>query len=233
MNICGAKMIWAPGVTLCDGIAYEYAQTHKLIPVTHDFEQDIIACAKNISKRYMGSRKRSDTLETIALTIYDSMKKVHGLGKRERLLLQIATRLHDCGKYISLMTLGECSYSIIMGTEIIGLSHAEREIVANVVKYNHLDFEYYETIGKKSELDKNSYLVIAKLTAILRLANGLDRSHKQKFRNIRATVKDSELILSVDTDLDITLERGLFSAKADFFEEVYSIRPVIHQRRIS
>ena len=30
------------------------------------------------------------------------------------------------------MTLGECSYSIIMGTEIIGLSHAEREIVANV-----------------------------------------------------------------------------------------------------
>ena len=232
MNICGAKMIWAPGVTLCDGIAYEYAQTHKLIPVTHDFEQDIIACARNISKRYMGSRKRSDTLEAIALTIYDSMKKVHGLGKRERLLLQIATRLHDCGKYISLMTLGECSYSIIMGTEIIGLSHTEREIVANVVKYNHLDFEYYETIGKKSELDKSSYLVIAKLTAILRLANGLDRSHKQKFRNIRATVKDSELILSVDTDLDITLERGLFSAKADFFEEVFSIRPVIHQRKI-
>ncbi len=232
-GICDAKMIWAPGVTLCDGIAYEYAQAHKLIPVTHDFEQDIIACARNISKRYMGSRKRSDTLEEIALTVYDSMKKIHGLGKRERLLLRIATRLHDCGKYISLMTLGECSYSIIMGTEIIGLSHAEREIVANIVKYNHMDFEYYEKISRISGLDKSAYLVIAKLTAILRVANGLDRSHKQKFRNIRATLKEDELILSVDADVDITLERGLFMTKADFFEEVYSIRPVIHQKKTS
>ena len=37
----------------------------------------------------------------------------------------------------SLSDVGECSYSIIMATEIIGLSHMEREIVANVVKYNH------------------------------------------------------------------------------------------------
>lgn len=231
-NICGAKMIWAPGVTLCDGIAYEYAQSRNLVPLTHDFEQDIIACARNISKRYMGSRKRSDTLEDITLTIFDSMKKVHGLGKRERLLLQIAARLHDCGKYISMMNLGECSYSIIMGTEIIGLSHMEREIVANIVKYNHMDFEYYESIGKNTELDRESYLVIAKLTAILRLANALDRSHKQKFRDIRASVKEGQLILSVDTDLDITLERGMFSEKADFFEEVYSVRPVIRQRKL-
>ena len=43
--------------------------------------------------------------------------------------------------------LGECSYSIIMATEIIGLSYEERQIVANVVKYNHLDFDYYETSG--------------------------------------------------------------------------------------
>lgn len=47
-----------PGVTLCDGIAYEYAQDHKIILPEHDFEQDILACAQNIGKRYMGSRKR-------------------------------------------------------------------------------------------------------------------------------------------------------------------------------
>ncbi|HBA69997.1 MAG TPA: exopolyphosphatase, partial [Lachnospiraceae bacterium] len=84
-----------------DGIAYEYAQDNKIILPEHDFEQDIIACAQNISKRYMGSKKRGETLEKIALTIFDSMKKVHGLGQRERLLLRLATLLHDCGKYIS------------------------------------------------------------------------------------------------------------------------------------
>ncbi len=77
-KVMDANLIWAPGVCLCDGISYEYGEKTKLIKANHDFEQDIIACAQNISKRYMGSRRRSETLEQIALTIYDSMKKVHG-----------------------------------------------------------------------------------------------------------------------------------------------------------
>lgn len=231
MEIMGADLLWAPGVCLCDGIAYEYAESHKLITIDHDFEKDILASVANINKRYMGSRKRSESMENVALTIFDSMKKVHGLKNRERFLLQLAARLYDCGKYISMVNVGECSYSIIMATEIIGLSHQEREMVANIVKYNRVDFDYYSEIGTRSQLDRNAYLVIAKLTAILRLANGLDRSHKQKFKTIKAQMKDSELILSVDTAADITLEKGLLADKAQFFEEVFSIRPVIRQKR--
>lgn len=230
-QVMNAKLIWAPGATLCDGIAYEYGEKSGFLKSGHDFKQDIIACAQNISKRYMGSRRRSETLEQIALTIYDSMKKMHGLGKRERLLLQIATLLHDCGKYISLVNLGECSYNIIMSTEIIGLSHMEREIVANVVKYNHMEFDYYEAMGKEGTLDKQSYLTIVKLTAILKIANGLDRSHKQKFKDVKTTLKDQQLIITVDTSVDITLEKGLFQKRAEFFEEVYSVKPVIRQRQ--
>lgn len=232
METMGAELIWAPGVTLCDGIAYEYAEKNKIITSPHNFEQDIIACAQNISKRYRGSRKRSETLEQIALRIFDSTRRIHGLGRRERLLLQLSTILHDCGKYISLVNLGECSYSIIMATEIIGLSHREREVVANVVKYNHLDFDYYEEMGRYGDLDRESYLVIAKLTAILRLANGLDRSHKQKFKDVRITLKEGRLVITVDTNEDITLEKGLFDARAAFFLEVYNVRPVIKQRRM-
>ncbi len=230
IEVMNAEMLWAPGMTLCDGMAYEYAQENKIVLPEHDFEQDIIACAQNISKRYMGSKKRGETLEKIALTIFDSMKKVHGLGQRDRLLLRLATLLHDCGKYISMTNLGECSYSIIMATEIIGLSHMEREIVANVVKFNHEEFEYYD-VSKASTLDQESYLRIAKLTAILRVANGLDRSHKQKFKDVKTILKDDVLTITVDTKEDITLEKGMFNHRADFFEEVYSVKPVIKQKR--
>ncbi len=229
MNSMGAELIWAPGVTLCDGIAYEYGEKNKIVAADHDFEKDIIACAQNVSKRYRGNRKGGETLEQIALNIFDSTRKIHGLEKRERLLLQLSTILHDCGKYISMVNLGECSYSIIIATEIIGLSHLEREIVANVVKYNHLEFDYYEAMNSNT-MDKESYLKIAKLTAILRLANGLDRSHKEKFKNIKITLKEEKLLITVDTQEDITLEKGLFDARADFFEEVYNIRPVIRRK---
>ena len=111
-----------------------------------------------------------------------------------------------------MVNLGECSYHIIMATEIIGLSHLEREIVANVVKYNHIEFEYYETMEKLSMLDRESYI---------------------KFKDVKITMKEDKLIFTVDTDEDITLEKGLFGARADFFEEVYNIRPVIKRKRFS
>ena len=230
--LLGAEKIWAPGVTLCDGIAYEYAELHKLLTGEHDFEKDIIACAMNISKRYMGSRKRAETLEKIALTIFDSMKRVHGLGKRERLYLRLAALLHDCGKYITMVNLGEASYNIVMATEIIGLSHREREIVANVVKFNHSSFLYYGQMGSDTiNIDRGAYLIIAKLTAILRIANSLDRSHKQKLKGVKAQLRDNQLVLTVDTQEDITLEKGFFEARTGFFQEVFSIQPVLKQKK--
>ncbi|MCR5594303.1 MAG: HD domain-containing protein [Lachnospiraceae bacterium] len=229
-NISDIKTIWIPGVTLGDGMAYDYAEAHKFVNEGHDFEADIVSSAKSLSKKYMGSRKRSETLESIALGIFDATKKVHGMGRRERLLLRIATLLHDCGKFISMANLGECSYNIIMYSEIIGLSHTEREIVANVVKYNHLEYSYQDVLLHTSDLDRDACLAIAKLIAILRLANGLDRSHKQKFKDVKIALKDDELIFTINNPVDITLEKGLFYNRAEFFDEVFSIHPVIRQK---
>lgn len=231
MNVTGANVIWSPGVTLCDGIAYEYAETKGILKSSHDFENDIVACALQISKRYMGSRKRAQTLEKIALTIFDATKDIHGLDERDRLLLRISTYLHDCGKYVSMINLAECSYNIIKATEIIGISHKERLIIANTVMYNQMLFDYFDDFDPEDHLDKSDHKKVAKLTAILRLANGLDRSHKMKFKEIEVSIKDNKMFINVETDEDITLEKGLFGNRADFFEEVYNLQPVIVQKR--
>lgn len=226
----GAEFIWTPGIKLSDGIAYDYAEKNEIIKVKHNFENDILAAAKNIGKRYINNKTHTEILNEISLKIFDSIVRVHGMGKRERLLLQIAVILHDCGKYISLSQAAECSYNIIMSTEIIGLSHLEREIIANVVKFNTTEFVYYAKLAGK--MDKDSYMLVAKLTAILRVGNALDRSHKQKFKNVKASLSENELLITVETMEDITLEKGLFQEKAEFFEEVYSILPVIKQKKV-
>ena len=119
-----------------------------------------------------------------------------------------------------------------MSTEIIGLSHLERAIVANVVRYNHEVFDYYDSTAFLSRgLERDTYLVIAKLTAILRIANGLDRTHRQKFRDVKVDVRGQELIITVDTKADITLEKALFTNRAGFFQQIYGMKPVIRQKR--
>ena len=227
----GAEVIWVPGLNISDGLAYDYAERKKIFKPSHNFENDIIEAAKNIAKRYQSNKTHLLGTEYLALTIFDKMKRIHGMDKRERLLLQIAVWLHDCGKYISMTHTAECSYQIVMSTEIIGLSHREREIIANAIRFDTEEFVSFEEFSMGSSLDKNDYLLIAKISAILRVANSMDRSHKQKFKNVRVTLKERELLVVVDTVEDITLEQGLFSHKADFFETIFSIRPVIRQKR--
>lgn len=226
----GAENLWAPGTNISDGIAYDYAEKHNLLKVQHDFDADVLSAARNLSERYRSFTPHIDALTQMATLIYDTMKKVHGLGKRERLLLQVAAILHDCGKYISFANGPSCSYDIIMASEIIGLTHLEREIVANTVLYNTWVLPAYEELADK--MDHDSYLTVAKLSAILRVSNAMDRSHKQKFKNVRAAVKGRELVITIETIDDIALEKALFNSKTTYFENVFSMRPVIKEKRV-
>ena len=206
MDLFNAEALWMPGVSLLDGIAYDFGEKKNFIKSAHNFENDILACAQNIAKRYMSSKSHVRAVLKVAETIFDSMRRVHGMGPRERLLLQIAVILHDCGKYISMSEVAKCSYEIIMSTEIIGLSHAEREMIANIVRFNNEPFKYYGEADSKSTIDRDTYMIIGKLTAILRVANALDRSHKQKAENIKVQLQDKELVLVIDTQENLLLE---------------------------
>jgi len=106
----------------------------------------------------------------------------------------------------------------------------ERQIVAYVVMFNHDNMEYFDELAGKSDVDKESYMTIARLTAILRIAGGLDKSHKQKLRKMKACLKDDKLVLTVSGQQDILFEKESFKKKAAFFSEVYSIEPVIVQK---
>lgn len=228
----GAQTIWMPDVKLADGIAYDFAEKKKLLKSAHNFENDILMAARNIGKRYAVSKAHVLQVDKTATAIFDGMKKHHGLGDRERLLLQIAVLVHDCGKYISLGNVAECSYSIIMSTEIIGLSHAEREMIANIVRFNTLPLPSYEQLARESSFGKKQYLTVAKLTAILRLANALDRSHLQKMEEIKVALRDLELVITISAHQDYTLELGLLDEKKDFFEEIFHVRPVVKLKKL-
>ncbi len=152
------------------------------------------------------------------------------MGKRERLLLETAAILHDCGKYISSVDAAMCSYNVIMYSEIMGISAQERSVVAASVKYNVHPLPPFEETEER--MDFETYMMVAKLSAILRLSNALDRSHRQKIRELKARRNGRELILTVRTEDNIQLEKNVLSAKAEAFERVYGYLPVLKERRL-
>ena len=239
-EMSGAEIVWTPGTVACDGFAADYAQKEGLIRFSHDFEEDIISSAKDLADHYRCHREHVLAVEEFAAQIFDATKKHHGLDPHCRLLLRIAGILHDCGKYVSITRGSQNAYEIIMSSELIGLSHLDREIVANVVRYNIQEFDYDDVFlgtdlslyTEKGYTRRELKIVIAKLAAMLRLANSIDRSHQQKLRGAKVSVRDDgRLAITTSYDGNITLEKYSVEQKADFFEEMIGIRPVIRRKR--
>ena len=237
-ELTGAQGLWVPGIRIEDGIAAEYAQEKGLLKFNHDFDNDIIVASRNMARRYKCHMSHVQTVESEALLVFDSLKKYHGLGERERLLLRIASVLHSCGKFVTMRDASNRAYNIIMATELIGLSHLERELVANIVRYQMQPFKYNEVVVHQDEVGsrrlatpENLVMVVAKLTAILRLANSMDRGHRAKLAGSRIAVKDKKLVITTDCPEDVMLEDLSIQQKSDFFEEIFGIRPVLRQKK--
>ena len=229
LNNCKAEEIYVPNVEFCDGIVTSYMDEGSRVVFNHNFEDDIIASAMYLNRRYRCNRAHTDRVASFALALFDGMKKVHGLGRKERLQLHIAAILHECGNYINLNDGAMNSYYIVANSEIIGLTHKERMEIANVIRYNLFFLPSKEAVA--AELGQADYIVVAKLAAILRIANVLDKSHTQKIDDISVTVSNDKLVISAKTYDDLALETGLFESRADFFEQIYGIRPVLRTRR--
>ena len=222
-------MVFAPGVSVAEGMMYNHSYQKKWLVSKHDFDNDIITAAWSIAKRYGSYQPHLKALYRLSGEIFDAMKKYHGLTKRHRVLMECIAILHDCGKYISLAEASSCSYTIIMASEILGLTHKERELIASTVEFNRKPVEPYDNMSDTFTQDE--YLTILKLLAILKVANALDRSHKQKIKNVSMKVKDNELVINIEANSSLALEKGLFTKNASYFQKIFGIKPVLREKQ--
>ena len=221
--------VWILGTTTHEGIFLNYCYNNKLLKPTHDFEKDVISACRYQAARYRNAPAHDEALKKTAFCIFDAMKKLHGLGKRDRLLLEVAIMLHDCGRYVSLDRRAICSYEIIISQEIIGLSHLERKIVAYVARFNR---DELPPLDELLNLTAEAYVRIAKLSAIIKLAAALDSTGTQKVRDISCTIKNDSLIVSVDSAEDLTAEHIDFDTRAELFGRIFNLKPVLRERRV-
>lgn len=227
-----AELIWAPGAALSDGIAYNYAENKRFLKFNHNFEKDIISAAENVAGRYLCDKKKYSALSSCALDIFDVIKKKQSLKDRERLLLEISAILYDCGSFVSMTNTARSAFNIIMSTEMIGLSHSERETVAYVVWMSHLKNDRdIDNVNMLHQLDAQKRLLVSKLAAILRVADSIHFFKPERIRDIKVSLKDRQLFLVSAKPHDYTLEYDMLSYKMKLFAEVYGIEPVLRYKR--
>ena len=138
--------VYAPFVSIHEGIAYDYAYSNKLLKPLRDLEKDVLSQSWAIAERYNSFQPHLKVLEKLCVMIYDAMKKRHGLKVRDRLLLRVCAILHDCGKYISIAEAAKCTSTIIETAEILGLTEKERMMIARVTYFHRKPIEPYDEL---------------------------------------------------------------------------------------
>lgn len=196
-----------------------------------DFTSEIIRLALNLSEHYDVEPVHRDLVTKFALHLFDQLKPLHHLGRRERILLQVASILHDAGNYIGIHEHYLHSEYIILHSEIIGLSKADIRVIAAIARY-HSSTTPSEDLIHFQHISAESRRLIAKLAAILRLADALDDDRQQKIKKISVSIKESKIVITAFSNANLAYENWIFNTKSQFFTEAYGYKAVLKQRGV-
>jgi len=154
----------------------------------------------------------------LGLAIFDATADYHGLDERHRALLEFTSLLHDIGHHISHSQHHRHSHYLIKHGDLRGFDPMEIEMMANVARYHR------RTSPKKkhftgASLSREARRSITALAGILRLADALDRGHRQRVRDVKVLERGKGLVIQCEADGNVDLEIWGSRRRLDLLEE--------------
>jgi len=225
LNFTKAEKLLVPETNIRNGLILSQHSVEN-DELQREFKMQITASARGLLRKYHGDEKHAECVRIIATKIYDALKDEVVLEEHARLLLEIAAILHDIGSFIRYQNHNIHSNYIIRNSEIFGLSKKDITIVSEIAKYHK---------GNSIPQDEDSFLMlprsdrmtILKLTAILRIADAMDRGHIQKFSDFSIKIQQDSMIIHTKNSENTVLEKIALNEKAGMFESVFGYKVIL------
>ena len=179
--------------------------------------RDPLRLFREFAERCQSDRRHVEHVRKLSLQLLEQLGEALGCGPEEQLLLEAAGLLHDVGELVSYPKHHKHSYSLITHAERLGLSPRDRELVALVSRY-HRRTGPRKRHPEFAALPPEDQEIVRRLSAILRVADGLDRGHSAAVETVTARLDPKALTLSVapaGEGTDLGLECWGASRKAD------------------
>ena len=226
--------ILAPGVGLSAGILEELVDKFFHVWDSAGEAERVLEACTRLGRHYHFDEAHARHVCRFATQLFDDLLTVHAFGERDRLLLRAAAVLHDIGDYIHYSGHHKHSYYLIQHADIMGLTPDERAIVANIARY-HRKGPPDTTHPNFRDLTKEARGKVRGLAAILRLADALDREHKQKIESVRAAIDRgaSTVTLFLRGADDRELEEWTVGGKATLWRDEYDLDVAIAKAEVS
>ncbi|MGJ8697801.1 MAG: Ppx/GppA phosphatase family protein [Verrucomicrobiaceae bacterium] len=193
-----------------------------------ELRRQLLHSAEVTAIRYDVDLKHAYHVAHLCQQLFDATTALHHLDAHDSLLLEVASVLHETGNHISPKAHQLHSFYLVQHSEIFGLSDTDRLIVALITRYHRketpqADHEAY------TQLPASDRMRVAKLSALIRVADALERSHSQRVKNISVELSDKKITLTLDGVRDATAERLALPSKANLFQELYGLTVILKE----
>lgn len=187
-------------------------------------EERLVASARNLAERCHYDRAHSEHVAALAAKMYDSMKRKGMIPRldterHERAVLESAAILHDVGMLVSYKQHHKHSATIVRHADLAGWDTRFQEVLALLCRYHRRKgpSERHASYAALPETDRS---LVSRLAAILRVADGLDRSHAQCVTDVGARTQDGSIMLEVDSEGGTDAEVAAAHSKSDVLASV-------------
>ena len=173
-----------------------------------------------VGRRFHFDEAHATQVTRLALQLFDDLAPLHNLPASTRPLLEVAGLLHDIGNAVSYQKHHRHTYYLIQNAEIPGLRERERELVARIARYHRRSAPDPSHSGMEG-LGPGEIRVVRKLSTLLRVADSLDRSHRQSIVRLQARLLPNAVLLRLKARNPLDLEMWDAAHEAPLFRRVF------------
>ncbi len=175
-------------------------------------------------------RTHATHVARLALRIFDQTQELHHFRTGERELLEYAALLHEVGMHVSYQGHQKHSYYLISHAGLRGFTSDQVAVVANVARYYRkaAPSDVHENFAQLSQSQK---ALVRKLTAILRVADALDRGRRRAVRDVQVQTGEGKIRLQIRLRGEAGVELTAAAKSAKFFGKVFETDVDIEESR--
>ena len=205
---------------LREGIVLDAVRSHDPSDWSDDPRALRRASVASLARRCNSDATHTAHVAHLALRLFDQTVDLHGLGDRDREMLEFAALLHDVGQHVSRKGHHRHAAYLVDNGELRGFEPAEVAFLAALVRH-HRRGDPKSTEARFAGLSPDDRARLRKLAALLRVADGLDRGRRGGVEDLDAFVGKDLVVLRLLAHDDAELELWGARRRRELFEKVF------------
>lgn len=221
-----------PAVGVREGVLHDIARDAFSRKEPHRYNaaaRQILVGARSFGRRMDYDQTHAEHVRELSVLLYDQLQPIHHLPAQSRVLLEAGALLHDIGHRVSHRAHHKHGEYLALNGDIPGLEGRDRSIVAALVRYHNRKSDpagHHSAYSSLSSADKR---ITRRLAAILRVAEALDHSHRQRVTGLRVSFQRGAVGLHVLARGDAAEDLRDAGRSAELFAREFHVR--LHLRQ--